>query len=582
MWRRESSLLKVTFWVAFGLAGWCVLLYLSLYPSEYFRPWRVETPLILLLVLCVLARFLTFKVFGGVSIALDSAFYISGAFILGLIPAAWLMVLVLTTDGIFRASLDRASRPSVVGLYWSIPIEIIYKGGLPAFVLLGLGFAFNLDGYDFSSSLHFVWLLPAFSLSFLGVHYFLAGGPHWLQGEHSMVLLQKYFSKVFSAELNMIPLALAMVWGYFAQGYELFVLLGGTSLVLNLIFRRAVIYSNKLRDRVNELATLNKVGHLLASSLENRFLINNIAKATLGLVRTGSGFMLVSPEGKDKLYQYNYFDKNGERLVASEDVGKKKLAQWVMQERKPLLIGNMRKDGLTYLSDGVMPSCKSWLGVPMIIHDEVIGVLAVFSQLKQAYHFDHLRVLTTIADQAALALENARLYELATIDGLTGLFVRRYFDQRLVEELLRSERYGSHFVLGLADLDNFKQLNDSHGHQAGDVFLKKSSAILQKNMRDTDLAARYGGEEFAFILPRTQLSEAQKVAERICEEIASTDFSLDGEKIQLTISIGLAGFPESGEGKAVDVIARADKALYLAKREGKNRVILAPIIGQRI
>ncbi|MDP7041006.1 MAG: sensor domain-containing diguanylate cyclase [Myxococcota bacterium] len=568
--------------MAFGLAGWCALLYLSLYPLEYFRTWHVEMPLILLLALCVMARFLTFKVFGGVSIALDSAFYISGAFIFGLVPAAWLMVLVLTADGIFRALLDRTSLSASEQLYWSIPIEIIYKGGLPAFVLLSLGFAFNLDGYDFSSSLHFVWLLPAFSLSFLGVHYFLAGGPHWLQGEHSMVLLQKYFSKVFSAELNMIPLALAMVWGYFAQGFELFALLGGTSLVLNLIFRRAVIYSNKLRDRVKELATLNKVGHLLASSLENRFLINNIAKATLGLVKTGSGFMLVAPEGKEKLYQYHYFDEKGERLLAPEDAGKKNLAQWVMQERKPLLVGHMRKEGSQYLSDGVSPACKSWLGVPMIIHDEVIGVLAVFSQVKRAYSFDHLRVLTTIADQAALALENARLYELATIDGLTGLFVRRYFDQRLAEELLRSERYGSHFVLGLADLDDFKQLNDSYGHQAGDVFLKKSAAILQKNMRDTDLAARYGGEEFAFILPRTHLAEAQKVAERMCDEIANTDFSLDGKKVQLTISIGLAGFPESGDGKVADVIARADKALYLAKREGKNRVLLAPRIGQRI
>tara|TARA_Y100001934_G_scaffold282799_1_gene398478 strand:+ start:829 stop:2577 length:1749 start_codon:yes stop_codon:yes gene_type:complete len=582
MWRRDSSWLKLTFWVAFGLAGWCTLIYLTFSPSEFFRPWGVELPFILLLCLCFMARFLTFKIFGEVSIALDSVFYIAGAFIFGLVPAAWLMVIALSCDELVRLMRDLRSGQRSSGLDWGQPFEMIYKGGLPAFVFLSLGFLFNIDGYNFNASLHFVWLLPAFSLSFLGVHYFIAGGPHWLQGEHSAVLLQKYFSKVFSAEMTMIPLALAMVWGYFAQGFELFVLLGGTSLVLNLIFRRAVIYSNRLRDRVEELATLNKVDHLLATSLENRFLVANIANATLSLVKSESGLMLVFAEGKEKFFQYTFFDQEGEKLEDQTDEGQKQLAEYVMSERQPLLIRNIRKEKTPALVGKPMPDCTSWLGVPMVMHDEVVGVIAVYTKRKRAYHFDQLRVLTTIADQAALALENARLYELATVDGLTGLFVRRYFDQRLAEELLRVQRYGSHFVLGLADLDDFKQLNDTHGHQAGDAFLKCSAAILQKNMRDTDLAARYGGEEFAFILPRTDLGEAEKVAERIREELSTTVFEVADAKVNLSISIGLVGFPESGEGNVTDIIARADKALYLAKREGKNRVVLAPKVGQRI
>jgi diguanylate cyclase (GGDEF)-like protein len=207
-----------------------------------------------------------------------------------------------------------------------------------------------------------------------------------------------------------------------------------------------------------------------------------------------------------------------------------------------------------------------------MIYDDVVGVMSVQSEDYGVYTNDHLRVLMTIGDQAAVALENARLYELATVDGLTGLFVRRYFDHRLDEEWERSHRYSNPFVVVIFDLDNFKKINDTYGHQVGDKVLRSSGKVIRNNMRSIDIAARYGGEEFAFLLPRTDLKEALAVAERIRQDISQEEVSVDSGVLTVTASIGLAGYPDSNCESASELLSQADEALYQAKRAGKNRV----------
>jgi diguanylate cyclase (GGDEF)-like protein len=186
---------------------------------------------------------------------------------------------------------------------------------------------------------------------------------------------------------------------------------------------------------------------------------------------------------------------------------------------------------------------------------------------------DHLRLLEAISGQAAVAIQNARLYELATVDGLTGLYVRRYFDARLKEELLRAHRFGAEFALIIMDLDGFKQLNDRYGHPIGDRVLREIAQVVRRNMRGIDIAARYGGEEFAFILPRTGLVDAHVVAERIRVDVADHRVVLSDQTVlRVTASFGVAGYPESGGGDAAAMVHRADVALYRAKATGKNRV----------
>jgi diguanylate cyclase (GGDEF)-like protein len=184
-----------------------------------------------------------------------------------------------------------------------------------------------------------------------------------------------------------------------------------------------------------------------------------------------------------------------------------------------------------------------------------------------------------LATQASIALENARLHGLvkaqAVTDELTGLANRRRFMEVLELELRRSDRFRSPLALVLADLDDFKLVNDRFGHQTGDDVLRALSRVFRASLRDVDLPARLGGEEFAVLLPETDALGAEGLAERLRVELAA--LQLQGpaaEPLRVTASFGVAVYPEAATGD--DLLTAADAALYVAKAAGKNRVILAP------
>jgi two-component system cell cycle response regulator len=206
------------------------------------------------------------------------------------------------------------------------------------------------------------------------------------------------------------------------------------------------------------------------------------------------------------------------------------------------------------------------------MYGSVSGALIAESPWTDAFGEHELRLCDAIASQAAAAVENARLYALANVDGLTGLYCRRYFDVRIVEEIERARRFGTSFALIMADLDEFKRLNDTLGHLAGDRALREVAAIAASQLRGVDLAARYGGEELAFLLPRTTLADAHAVAERIREAVNSYLLIESGRSWSLSLSCGVAGWSESGVSDPGALVARADAALYRAKAAGKNRV----------
>jgi diguanylate cyclase (GGDEF)-like protein len=183
-----------------------------------------------------------------------------------------------------------------------------------------------------------------------------------------------------------------------------------------------------------------------------------------------------------------------------------------------------------------------------------------------------------LGSQAAVALENARLHRLverqAVTDGLTELANRRQFEQALAGEISRAERFGGMLALILADLDDFKQVNDRYGHQAGDEVLRRFAAVLRETVRDVDLPARYGGEEFAVLLPQTDLAGAERLAERLRQSVAERPMTKrPGALVAVTASFGVAAFPEAATPAAL--FAAADEALYRAKAAGKNRVVCA-------
>jgi diguanylate cyclase (GGDEF)-like protein len=170
---------------------------------------------------------------------------------------------------------------------------------------------------------------------------------------------------------------------------------------------------------------------------------------------------------------------------------------------------------------------------------------------------------------------NERLQELAHTDECTGLFNKRRLFERLEMEIARSKRYGEIFSCLMIDIDDFKKINDTYGHQAGDDVLRQTGALLRRALRVTDFVARYGGEEFTIILPRTNGSGASRVAENLLSTFSSYEFTIGTVRVHLTISIGVECCTTFDCLDSRDIILRADNALYRAKRAGKNQSCFA-------
>ncbi|NVJ21447.1 MULTISPECIES: diguanylate cyclase [Myxococcus] len=181
--------------------------------------------------------------------------------------------------------------------------------------------------------------------------------------------------------------------------------------------------------------------------------------------------------------------------------------------------------------------------------------------------------LRTQARLTQLSNQVGELQRLSSTDGLTGVHNHRHFQERLREEFRRAQRYDDPLALILLDLDHFKQVNDRHGHTTGDGVLREVAATLQASVRETDLVARYGGEEFAVLLPRTHLTGALSVAERVRRDLATLRVGPDGA-LQVTASLGVSSFPHRTVLSPEQLLLTADEALYRAKDEGRDRICL--------
>ncbi len=213
---------------------------------------------------------------------------------------------------------------------------------------------------------------------------------------------------------------------------------------------------------------------------------------------------------------------------------------------------------------------------PLVAGDRILGTLVTGSRKKAAFDSDELRMLEVIAIQAAQAVLRAQLYEamekMATTDGLTGLVNHRTFQGRFDEHLATARRYSRKLSFVLTDIDHFKSVNDTYGHPMGDQVLKGVARILKEQARDTDIVARYGGEEFAIIMPETDAKGAHAIAERIRERIMKEIFQTEQGPLKVTLSLGVATFPDVGMEKA-QLIDLSDQCLYYAKRHGRNQSV---------
>ena len=218
----------------------------------------------------------------------------------------------------------------------------------------------------------------------------------------------------------------------------------------------------------------------------------------------------------------------------------------------------------------------SRLCIPLVSFGQTLGVLALDSDTVDGFREGDEESLESVADICATAIQNAhyvdRVKQLAYLDGLTGIFNRRFFELRIMEEIERARRYGTGMAVIMADIDEFKRLNDEFGHVLGDEVLRQVSSVFHQQLRKVDIVCRYGGEEFGILLTQVTPEQAMAVAEKLRKTIEGWQFP--GVPRTVTISAGTATFPQHGTSRD-GLVRAADSALYCAKQAGRNQVCLA-------
>ena len=221
------------------------------------------------------------------------------------------------------------------------------------------------------------------------------------------------------------------------------------------------------------------------------------------------------------------------------------------------------------------------LELPLVSHGKVMGLVYLELQKKDELSEKERKTFRVFANSTAIAIDNARLHakmqELTIIDELTGLYNYRHFRITLADEIRRADRYHQQLSLLMVDVDHFKKLNDSQGHQTGNIILQEIASIIKHSVRDVDIVARFGGEEFIVILPQTYSQNASVIAERIRSQTENSYFTnSQGQRdLKATVSIGIAVYP-NGIASSNQLIEKVDQALYRAKNDGRNRVYIIP------
>ena len=233
------------------------------------------------------------------------------------------------------------------------------------------------------------------------------------------------------------------------------------------------------------------------------------------------------------------------------------------------------KQQVLFTKKAKLRAMESLLVLPLVVREEPIGTLIVAAKAPSAFGTSVRETLQALANQLAVAMANARavrqLEEMATTDGLTGCLNKRAFLDQMEQKLMAAQRFHRKLSLIVTDLDHFKSVNDTYGHAIGDRVLQELGKVLMRAKRETDLVARFGGEEFCVLCEETDARGAQMLAERVREELESTELFTELGPLKVTASLGVATFPDHAS-TASDLFVQGDKALYEAKNSGRNRV----------
>jgi diguanylate cyclase (GGDEF)-like protein len=347
------------------------------------------------------------------------------------------------------------------------------------------------------------------------------------------------------------------------------------AIALCLALAASLLWALTLRARerrlIARLQAREQRGHFLSESPDLRQILRHAFSAVREILPVSRFlFFRIGEEGRVEEAWMAASSPDGEPSEPALDPTNPHLGEWVDPGR--LLQLTATETDRSFAPRDLLagrPATRR-LRLPLYSGDRLIGYLV----LESAESIDDARKseIRALLPPLTTSLHVLRNWTIAVTDELSGLASRRYFETRLAEEWSRRDRYGGSLAVASFDLDRFKAVNDTFGHAAGDIAIRRFGEILRAAVRSSDLACRHGGEEFAVLFPEADAEAARAVAERVRAALAKKSFEIEGRTFAVTVSAGIAD-ASSAPGRE-ELMHRADKALYAAKEGGRNRVVV--------
>jgi len=349
-----------------------------------------------------------------------------------------------------------------------------------------------------------------------------------------------------------------------------------TTRLIRVVFKDVTNFirlEKELLKRNKELIIVNTLSSAFISSENIDLVLEELMEKVLLITDFHTGWLLINDGQHFRLRTNRGISAGLQQHIAQEEFDA--FCNDALKIKEPLYIVEpsviartpvLRDEGIVFLAI-----------IPLVSNYHATGLLFLASSSSRELDFDFAALLSLVGNHVSHIIEKIKLFQetkrLSITDGLTGLYNSRYFYKHLDIEIARTKRYGSSFSLILLDIDNFKRLNDTYGHQTGDDVLQDLARTLTSHSRETDVVVRYGGEEFIIILPNTAEEEATALAGRILHAVQETKIKISpSENVSITLSGGIATFPQNAASARV-LLNAADRALYAAKNAGRNTVI---------
>ncbi|MEN8905879.1 MAG: sensor domain-containing diguanylate cyclase [Clostridiales bacterium] len=330
--------------------------------------------------------------------------------------------------------------------------------------------------------------------------------------------------------------------------------------------------NNSLRNTIAEFFTLQHVSDAIISIFEPMELLRSINDIIIGVMGVSGSSVILYDDVKKRLKLHITNIKEQKELVVLKDNINCEFLNYVLENSKIYVENNILKNDEKYPFI-IGRDVKSLICIPLILKDKKFGIIILEQKYNESFNENLLNVLDIISHQIVIAIENADLYqrmqELATKDGLTGIYNRLYFQDRLKEEVINAKKQNYDLSVAIFDIDYFKRFNDTYGHLFGDKVIISIANKVKQSLRNTDVFARFGGEEFIILFPRTDINKAYEKIEHLRREIASMIIKDSIVTAYVTVSFGLSSYPSCGNTED-KLIRRADDALYEAKKAGRN------------